>query len=154
MSGEAEERRKGKKQGRKKGQEFPDVAMEAFIRYLALEKWREIQDLREALVGDELKEALQEAGRFQARGKYQGIWQKHWHRSVVDQLFLQEGGVLFGAIEQAVKASVEEEEAERRRRGDPSLFEERDFRAFMVFSLERLFSEAEAEVGDPEGRSP
>lgn len=41
MGCEAEERRKGKKQGRKKGKEFTDVAVEAFIRYLALGKWRE-----------------------------------------------------------------------------------------------------------------
>lgn len=110
-----------------------------------------VQDLQEALVGDELKEALTQAGRFQERGRYQGIWQKHWNLSVADKLFLRDGGSIFEAIEQAVKASVEEEEAERRRRGDTSLSEERDFRAFMAFSLERLFSEAEAEVGDPEG---
>ncbi|MBI4561439.1 MAG: hypothetical protein HY724_05290, partial [Candidatus Rokubacteria bacterium] len=68
-----EERRKKKgerKRDRAEGKEFMDAAREGFVRYVALEKWREIEDMRETL-GFDWARAAKEAGQFPGRGPYQ-----------------------------------------------------------------------------------
>ena len=78
-----ERRRRGKggKQGRRKSKEFMDAALEAYIRHLALQKWREVTDLQET-VGVDTAQAICEAGSFLERGAYRDIWERCWRSEV------------------------------------------------------------------------
>lgn len=137
---------KRKKKGKREGKEFMDAVQEAYIRYLALERFRDVQGIREVMTGEELKAVLEEVGRFQERGRYREIWEKQWRTYVADKLFLDNEGLIFQAIEQAISVALEEEEAERERKGDASIFDERSFKAFVDYALGQLLTEAAGEI--------
>ena len=113
-------RRKRRKNGMPKGKEFMDAAREAFVRYVALEKWREIEDIRETLGFDWLRAAT-EAGRFPARGPYQPLWLRKWEEIVLPEATGTDAGSLFAAIEKAISAALHDEEEERKNRGERPL---------------------------------
>jgi hypothetical protein len=122
-----------------------DVARQAFVRALALDKWRELEDLRDTL-GLDLAAAVREAERFPARGSYEPLWARQWQQHLAPEEAGPDAGRLFAAIERAVAAAVDDEEAERRRRGAPPLDEDPEYKAFVDRTLETLLRQA-AEPG-------
>lgn len=123
-----------------------DTVRFAFVRWVALEKWREIEDFRTTL-GLNLGQAIDEAARFPGRGRYQPLWVARWKAEVRPEVTGMEPGSLFGAIEKAVAASVDEEEAERKSRGDRPLDEDPEYKGFVDAALERLLGEGGGTLG-------
>ena len=146
---EVRRRKRGERQhDRVQGREFMDVAREAFVRYVALDRWREIEDMRETL-GFDWTQATQEAGRFLGRGVYAPIWDRQWQEHVLPQVQDADPGKLFAAIERAVAAALHAEEAERKIRGDRPLDEDAEYKAFLDSALEKLFRETSVDLGAP-----
>ena len=133
---------KRKRRGeRVQGQSFMDVAREAFVRHVALEKWREVEDLRETL-GLDAARAAQEAGRFPGRGVYRELWVRRWEEQVAPRAAAGTQGELFAAIEGAVAVALGDEEAARAARGDRPLDEDPEYKAFVDTALGRFLGEA------------
>lgn len=123
-----------------------DTVRASFVRWVALEKWREIEDLRTTL-GLDLERAIDEAGQFPGRGRYQPLWVARWKAELRPEVTGTEPGGVFKAIERAVAAAVEEEEAERKSRGDPQLDEDPEYKGFVDAALERLLGEGGGTLG-------
>jgi len=119
-----------------------DTVRSAFIRWLALEKWREIEDLR-ATLGYGMEQALREAGEFPGRGRYQALWVARWQAEVRPELTGTDPGATFGAIERAVTSALSDEEAERKAHGDRPIDEDPEYKAFVDRALERLLREGD-----------
>lgn len=143
---EPPKKKRRRRRGRVQDSSFMDTVRPAFIRWLALEKWREIEDLRTTL-GFDLAQALDEAGNFPNRGRYQRLWLARWKAEVRPEVTGMDPGSVFGAIEKAVAAAVEEEEAERKSRGDRPLDEDPEYKAFVDGALERLLGEGGGILG-------
>lgn len=131
-------KRKDGKGSRRKSKEFMDAALDAYIRHLALEKWREINDLRESS-GMSPREALREAGRFPERGPYRQLWTRRWEEEVSAD---SSTGALFEQIETVVREALEEEIRQRKACADPSIEDTLGYKRFIDHALERLFNEA------------
>lgn len=123
-----------------------DTVRAAFVRWMALEKWREVEDLRTTL-GMDLEQAIREAGRFPNRGRYQPIWEAQWKAEVRSEVTAMDTGDLFHAIEKAVAAAVDEEESERKARGDRAFEEDPEYKAFVDTALESLLQEGGGTLG-------
>jgi hypothetical protein len=132
-------RREGPRVG---GDAFMDTVRPAFIRWLALEKWREVEDLR-ATLNYSLEQALEEVGSFLSRGRYQQIWTSRWKADICREVFGNDAGALFAAIERAVARALDEEVAERKARGDDPLEEDSEYKRFVDTALERLLREGD-----------
>ncbi len=132
-------RRRGGKQGRRKSNEFMDVALDAYIRHLALEKWREVTDLQESL-GVDSAQAVRDAGSFAERGPYRHIWERWWQTEIV-AVTAPPDSPLFGYIETAVKGALTEEIAARQQQGDASLEDTLAYKTFLDQALDHLFEE-------------
>lgn len=124
------------------GNAFMDTVRAAFVRWMALEKWREVEDLRATLALD-LEQAIAEAGQFPGRGRYQPLWVAQWKAEVRAQAPSQDSGGVFAAIERAVAAAARAEEAERNLRGDRPLEEDPEYKAFVDRALEKLLREGD-----------
>jgi hypothetical protein len=138
--------RKRKKKGPKKEKEFLDVAPEAFVRYLALDIWRRVEAVRRE--GDETEgrdRGLQAIIAFDERYPYEEVWRKEWQHRVEGRVWSAEPGELLGLIEGMVAAALEAEEAERKGRGDGSLYDEEDYLAFVDDQLKYLFQHRDDE---------
>ena len=133
---EPRKRKRGRRE-RVGGNAFMDTVRPAFIRWLALEKWREVEDLRGTL-GFDLEQALEAAGQFLNRGRHQRLWETQWKREVCSESRGKDSGDVFAAIERAVAAAVQQEEAERKLSGDRPLEEDPEYKAFVDRNLERL----------------
>ena len=142
---EPRRKKRKRKDGTPKSKEFMDAAREAFVRYVALEKWREIEDMRETL-GFDWTRAAQEAGQFLGRGQYQLLWVRRWQEQVVSQATEMDAGRLFVAIETTIAAALRDEEEERRIRGDRPLDEDPEYKGFIDSALENLFKEQAGEL--------
>lgn len=129
-------RRKGGKRGRKKSKEFMDAALDAYIRDLALEKWRQVTDLQETL-GVDLAQAVRDAGSFPERDAYRSIWERWWQAEVVAGQISS----LLGCIEAAVRGALGEEIETRQQQGDKSLEDTLDYTTFLSRALDHLFEE-------------
>lgn len=129
-------RRKGGKRGRKKSKEFMDAALDAYIRDLALEKWRQVTDLQESL-GVDLAQAVRDAGGFPERDAYRSIWERWWQAEVVGGQISS----LLGCIEAAVRGALGEEIETRQQQGDKSLEDTLDYTTFLSRALDHLFEE-------------
>lgn len=136
-----ENRPRRRKGGRPQGNEFMDMAREAFVRYVALEKWREVQDATDTL-GFDWSQAVREAARFPSRSPYQALWVQRWQEYLTGDATAGDAGTLFAAIERAVAAALGDEEEERKRRGAPPLDEDPEYKAFVDRSLENLLRQA------------
>jgi len=149
----AEHRKKkgDRKRDRAEGKEFMDAAREAFVRFVALEKWREMEDMRETL-GFDWAKAAKEAGHFLGRGPYQPLWVRRWEEHVLPQATGTDPGRLFAALETAIAHAVRDEEGERKVRGDRPLDEDPEYKAFIDAALESLFRETAGELEPTDGR--
>lgn len=131
--------RKQGKNGRRQGKEFMDAALDAYIRHLALHKWREVADAQ-ATLGLDALQAVREAGVFHERGPYHDIWARWWQDSVLSAV-ITASPTLFECIEAAMRGALEEEGAARQQRGDVVLEDTLSYKAFVDQALERLFAE-------------
>lgn len=129
-------RRKGGKRGRKKSKEFMDAALDAYIRDLALEKWRQVTDLQETQ-GVDRAQAVRDAGSFPERDVYRSIWERWWQAEVVGGQISS----LLGCIEAAVRGALGEEIETRQQQGDKSLEDTLDYTTFLSRALDHLFEE-------------
>ena len=143
---EPRRKRRKRREERVEGNAFMDTVRTAFVRWVALEKWREIEDLRTTL-GFDLAQAADEAGKFPGRGRYQALWISQWKAEVRLEVTGTDPGSVFGAVERAVAAAVREEEAERKSRGDRPLDEDPEYKAFVDAALERLLGEGGGTLG-------
>ncbi len=139
-------KRKDRRGDRVEGQSFMDVSRQAFVRHLALDKWREIEDMRETL-GFDWGEAVLEAGNFLRRGGYAPLWVRRWQEHVLPQVDKADPGTLFAAIEGAIAAALHDEEGERKLRGDRPLEEDPEYKGFLDGALEKLLRQSAAELG-------
>jgi hypothetical protein len=139
-------RKRGRRRERVEGNAFMDSVRAAFIRWLALEKWREIEDLR-ATLGLDLGQAVNEAGQFPNRGRYQVLWALRWKLEVCPDAACKDSGSMFAAIERAVAAALHQEEAERKSHNDRPLEEDAEYKAFVDRALERLLREGDLGTG-------
>jgi hypothetical protein len=140
-------KKKGRKRRRERvgGNAFMDTVRPAFIRWVALEKWREVDDLR-ATLDFNLEQALQEASRFPGRGPHEPLWVAQWQREVCSAVHYQDSGSLFAAIERAVTIALQEEEAARQSAGDRPLEEDAEYKSFVDRNLERLLRQGDLGV--------
>ncbi|MBI4081576.1 MAG: hypothetical protein HY423_03090 [Candidatus Lambdaproteobacteria bacterium] len=145
------ETRKGRGRDRKRGgggrhreSQFMDAALDAFVRQVALDKWRQY----EGLVAGGARTpaaALAELGEFPERGLYDGLWRAHWRQHVLPP---DPPGAPhpFGRMEAAVRAALREESDQRRARNDLPIEDTPDYKAFVAAALEQLFEEAAGEI--------
>jgi hypothetical protein len=119
------------------GQQIMDTARPGFVRWMALEKWRELVDLRES-AGLDAAGSAAEAGRFAERGPYRALWETRWRERVMPLAGSAEPPALFAAIEQVVADALDAEEAARAAGGDRPLDEDPAFRAFLGSTFARL----------------
>lgn len=135
---EKRRRKRGdRRQERVQGQSLMDVTRQAFVRHLALDRWRDIQDMRETLGFDWVR-AAQEACQFVTRGPYAPVWVRHWREGALPAAAEGDAGKIFGAIERAIGAALDAEGEERALRGDRPLEEDPEYKAFVDQILENL----------------
>ena len=142
---EPNKKRRKRRGERVSGNAFMDTVRPAFIRWLALEKWRELEDLR-ATLNLEVKEALREAGRFPGRGRHESLWVAQWQREVCSDLDDQDPGTIFAAIERAITTALQQEDAARGASGDRPLEEDPEYKSFVDRNLERLLRQGDLGV--------
>jgi hypothetical protein len=118
-----------------------DAARQAFVRHLALDKYREIEDMQETQ-GFDATRAAEEACTFLARGPYREVWRRHWRELVVAAAEHVSGPALLPMIEQALTTALADEEAARQASGDRALDEEPEYRRFVDASIERINRES------------
>jgi len=150
MEEQAKRKRGPKQRGERRhdrvqGQSFMDVSRQAFVRYVSLEKWREIEDLRETL-GFDWARAAEEACQFLSRGTYAPLWTQQWRAQVLPAAGRGDPGNLYSTVEQAIAAALQEEEAARKARGDRPLEEEPEYKGFLDTAVERLAQQSAAEL--------
>jgi hypothetical protein len=121
---------------RVEGRGLTEISRQAFVRHLALDKYREIEDMRETL-GFDGDRAAAEACTFLERGGYREIWRRHWCAVVVPAAGSATGPALLPVLEQALGAALAEEIAARQARGDRAIDEEPEYRAFVDANIER-----------------
>lgn len=143
---EPRKRKRKRREERVEGNAFMDTVRTAFVRWVALEKWREVEDLRTTL-GMDLGQAIEEAERFPGRGAYHLLWVARWKAEVRPEVTGTDPGSVFGSIERAVGAALQDEEAERKAGGDCSLEEDPEYKAFVDTTLERLLGEGGGTLG-------
>jgi hypothetical protein len=144
---ELRKRKRGRRRERVGGNAFMDTVRAAFIRWLALEKWREIEDLR-ATLGFDLEQAVNEAGQFPGRGRYQRLWVAQWKAEVRPEATGTDSGSVFAAIERATAAAIRDEESERKLQSDRPLEEDPEYKAFVDRNLERLLRQGDLGVSE------
>jgi hypothetical protein len=143
---EPRRKRRKRREERVSGNAFMDTVRAAFIRWMALEKWREVEDLRTTL-GMDLERAIDEASHFPGRGPYHTLWTARWKAEVRPEVTGTDPGGLFSAIEKVVVAALQDEEVERKSSGDHPLDEDPEYKAFVDTALERLLSEGGGTLG-------
>jgi hypothetical protein len=104
---EIRRKKRSKKRGKSKNKEFMDAALDAFIRDQSLQKWNEVEGLRE---GAEINvmQAVKSSSEFLVKGPYRKIWVSWWKQDVIDHL-PGSNEHLFAQIENAVRGAVLEE---------------------------------------------
>ncbi len=137
-------RRKGGKRGRKKSNEFMDAALDAYIRDMALEKWREVTDMQESL-GVNFEQAVRDSGSFPERGPYRDIWERSWQTQVVAAAVTADSSPI-GNIEAAVRSALIEEITARQQRDDKQLEDTHHYKTFLDSAMDHLFEEEEGSI--------
>ncbi|MFB3820314.1 MAG: hypothetical protein ACE147_21875 [Candidatus Methylomirabilales bacterium] len=139
---EKQRRRRDDRRGeRVQGQSLMDVTRDGFVRHLALDRWRDLQDMRETL-GLDWRAAAQEAGVFPSRGAYAALWVREWRQAVLPAAADADPGRLFAAIEAAMAAALRAEEDQRSVRGDRPLEEDPEYKGFVDGIVEGLLRQA------------
>ena len=132
-----------RKRGRTRQSHFMDVAIDGYIRDLALHRWRDFEDLSETH-GDP-ERALEEAGAFQEAGPYRPLWQEAWRKHVSPGRQPRPMH-LFGCMEAAVREALLAEMAQRAAGGDVTIEDTPGYKEFVARALNRLLEEASGEI--------
>ena len=134
-----------RKRGKKRQAHFMDVALDGYVRFVALELWRTFEDLSEAYEHD-AERAMTELGSFAGAGAYQALWQQAWREHVwpVPQ---PPAVPLLGRIEAGVRQAVAAERAARLERQDVLLEDTPPYKAFVARAMDSLL---EASAGERE----
>ena len=133
------ERRRRRGKGRRQGKEFMDAALDAYIRHLALQKWREVTDLQDTTELP-IESAIRDCGDFSERGPYRDIWQRWWRTAAVSPGSDPKTS-LFGGIEAAIQGALHEEVEARQHVGDVPIEDGLAYKAFIDHALDHLFEE-------------
>ena len=136
--------KRSKKRGKSKNKEFMDAALDAFIRDQSLQKWNEVEGLRE---GAEINvmQAVKSSSEFLVKGPYRKIWVSWWKQDVIDHL-PGSNEHLFGRIENAVRGAVLEEREVRKNKADALLEDSFEYKAFIARQMEHLLFEAGGDI--------
>ena len=141
---EIRRKKRSKKRGKSKNKEFMDAALDAFIRDQSLQKWNEVEGLRE---GAEINvmQAVKSSSEFLVKGPYRKIWVSWWKQDVIDHL-PGSNEHLFGRIENAVRGAVLEERELRKNETDALLEDSLEYKAFIARQMEHLLFEAGGDI--------
>ena len=141
---EIRRKKRSKKRGKSKNKEFMDAALDAFIRDQSLQKWNEVEGLRE---GAEINvmQAVKSSSEFLVKGPYRKIWVSWWKQDVIDHL-PGSNEHLFAQIENAVRGAVLEEREIRKNRADALLEDSFEYKAFIARQMEHLLFEAGGDI--------
>ena len=136
--------KRSKKRGKSKNKEFMDAALDAFIRDQSLQKWNEVEGLRE---GAEINvmQAVKSSSEFLVKGPYRKIWVSWWKQDVIDHL-PGSNEHLFGQIENAVRGAVLEEREVRKNKADALLEDSFEYKEFIARQMEHLLFEAGGDI--------
>lgn len=144
MMGEGRRSNRGRKKKRRKGKEFMDAALDAFIRDQALRKWREVDGLV-AGANIDWKQAVRSSADFPEKGPYQEFWRRWWQERVIDT-FGDTEIHLMALIEEAVRGAVLEEREERKHLQDALLEDSGSYKEFISRAMEKLLFESSGEI--------
>ena len=133
--------RRRKRRERVEGSSFMDVARQAYARHLALERWRDVEALREAN-GFDWPTAAAEMAEFPERWPYHQAWARRWREHVPVAAASGDPAVVFAAIEASVVAALADEDAARGERGDRPLDLDPGYLAFLDAALGKLATQA------------
>ncbi len=141
---EIRRKKRSKKRGKSKNKEFMDAALDAFIRDQSLQKWNEVEGLRE---GAEINvmQAVKSSSEFLVKGPYRKIWVSWWKQDVIDHL-PGSNEHLFAQIENAVRGAVLEEREVRKNRADALLEDSFEYKEFIARQMEHLLFEAGGDI--------
>jgi hypothetical protein len=141
---EIRRKKRSKKRGKSKNKEFMDAALDAFIRDQSLQKWNEVEGLRE---GAEINvmQAVKSSSEFIVKGPYRKIWVSWWKQDVIDHL-PGSNEHLFAQIENAVRGAVLEEREVRKNRADALLEDSFEYKEFIARQMEHLLFEAGGDI--------
>ena len=136
--------KRSKKRGKSKNKEFMDAALDAFIRDQSLQKWNEVEGLRE---GAEINvmQAVKSSSEFLVKGPYRKIWVSWWKQDVIDHL-PGSNEHLFAQIENAVRGAVLEEREVRKNEADALLEDSFEYKEFIARQMEHLLFEAGGDI--------
>ena len=136
--------KRSKKRGKSKNKEFMDAALDAFIRDQSLQKWNEVEGLRE---GAEINvmQAVKSSSEFLVKGPYRKIWVSWWKQDVIDHL-PGSNEHLFAQIENAVRGAVLEEREVRKNKADTLLEDSSEYKEFIARQMEHLLFEAGGDI--------
>jgi len=141
---EIRRKKRSKKRGKSKNKEFMDAALDAFIRDQSLQKWNEVEGLRE---GAEINvmQAVKSSSEFLVKGPYRKIWVSWWKQDVIDHL-PGSNEHLFAQIENAVRGAVLEEREVRKNQADALLEDSFEYKEFIARQMEHLLFEAGGDI--------
>jgi len=141
---EIRRKKRSKKRGKSKNKEFMDAALNAFIRDQSLQKWNEVEGLRE---GAEINvmQAVKSSSEFLVKGPYRKIWVSWWKQDVIDHL-PGSNEHLFAQIENAVRGAVLEEREIRKQQQKNLLEDSFEYKEFIARQMEHLLFEAGGDI--------
>ena len=141
---EIRRKKRSKKRGKSKNKEFMDAALDAFIRDQSLQKWNEVEGLRE---GAEINvmQAVKSSSEFLVKGPYRKIWLSWWKQDVIDHL-PGSNEHLFAQIENAVRGAVLEEREIRKQQQKNLLEDSFEYKEFIARQMEHLLFEAGGDI--------
>ena len=141
---EIRRKKRSKKRGKSKNKEFMDAALNAFIRDQSLQKWNEVEGLRE---GAEINvmQAVKSSSEFLVKGPYRKIWVSWWKQDVIDHL-PGSNEHLFAQIENAVRGAVLEEREVRKNQANALLEDSFEYKEFIARQMEHLLFEAGGDI--------
>ena len=141
---EIRRKKRSKKRGKSKNKEFMDAALNAFIRDQSLQKWNEVEGLRE---GAEINvmQAVKSSSEFLVKGPYRKIWVSWWKQDVIDHL-PSSNEHLFAQIENAVRGAVLEEREIRKQQQKNLLEDSFEYKEFIARQMEHLLFEAGGDI--------
>ena len=141
---EIRRKKRSKKRGKSKNKEFMDAALDAFIRDQSLQKWNEVEGLRE---GAEINvmQSVKSSSEFLVKGPYRKIWVSWWKQDVIDHL-PGSNEHLYAQIETAVRGAVLEEREIRKQQQKNLLEDSFEYKEFIARQMEHLLFEAGGDI--------
>ena len=121
-----------------------DAALDAFIRGQSLQKWNEVQGLKEGAEVDQ-KKAVKSSSEFFEKGEFHNVWQRWWQNEVIETGH-DNHEHMFAKIENAVRGAVLEERELRKQQSDSLLEDSKEYKEFIARQMDHLLFEAGGEI--------